>query len=96
MITAIDFLLQQDTQFQYEHMHVIRYKNHTYCIDNGTFSRKRSAQSWIDYTLLTDLVKYTGQPHIDTFISYKNNKRTYHAAKLLERQAGVQKIYLRY
>lgn len=82
-----------DGHFHYDHMDVIRYKGHTFCIDHGAFSRKRSPQSWIDYTLLPDLVSHTGSPKIDTMITYKNNKRTYRAAKQLERQACIQNLH---
>lgn len=94
IIFSAKSFIPNNALFNYDHMHVIQCNNQTICIDNGTFSRKRSPQSWIDYTLLSDLVKYTGSPQIDTFISFKNNKRTYRAAKLLERQAGISKIIL--
>jgi hypothetical protein len=94
VIFVSEFFLQRNISFRVENLYVVHYKNHTVCIDAGTFSKKRSAQSWIDYTLLPEIVRQTGRPHIDTFISYKNNKRTYHAAKQLERQAGVKKILL--
>ena len=89
-----DWFLRKNLYFHLDHMHILQMHNRTICIDCGTFSKKRSPQSWIDYTLLSSLVQYTGKPHIDTFITFAQNKRTYHAAKLLERQAGVSKIII--
>ena len=95
IIFSSNYVLKKNVYFIVDQTHILHFQNHTVCIDNGTLSKKRSAQSWIDYTLLPELIRYTGSPHIDTFISFNTNKRIYRAAKKLELQASIKNIFFR-
>lgn len=47
----------------------------TFLIDNGALCSKQNFYSWIDYTILPELIKTGGITTIDTLILYKPNKK---------------------
>lgn len=64
--------------------------------DNGAFSKKLSPDSWIQYTLLSELIKNSGTTHIDHIIITHPGALTFHALCTLCTHITVKKITVPY
>lgn len=73
-------------------LYVLRIKNKTFLIDNGTLCSKQNFYSWIDYTILPELIKTGGITTIDTLILYKPNKKLVKAVQQFAQQTLVKTI----
>ena len=68
--------------------------NQTIMIDPGVLGRRASTQSWIEYTLLSELNKAYGSTAIDHLIILQPGALAFEAVEFLCKQANVKNIYL--
>lgn len=55
-------------------MHVFSINNKTFLLDSGALCSKQNFYSWIDYTIIPELIKTGGITTIDTLFLYKPSK----------------------
>lgn len=63
--------------------YVIKKNNKVYAFDCGALGARPSFQSWIEFTLIPNMVQTMGATHIDTLVLCKSNKRTQKATQAL-------------
>lgn len=63
-------------------------------IDDGTFARQVSLLSWLEYTLLPEIIRKTGATHIDHLVVASWNTRTLLALVDSIAKLRIKKIYL--
>ncbi len=73
-------------------MYALQLNNKTFLIDNGALCSKQNFHSWIDYTILPELIKTDGITTIDTLILYKPNKKLVKIAQQFAQQTMVKTI----
>jgi len=71
-------------------------KGKTVLIDPGFIGRKISADSWVEYTLSTEITKSCGSTSIDHLILLQPGKSLFEAAKKICETFQVKNIYLPY
>lgn len=69
-------------------------REQTILIDPGLMGQRISYASWIDYTLLSELIKTTGRTTIETVIALQPGTLAFRALEHLCTKAQVQKIYI--
>ena len=70
----------------------MRLQNKTYLIDNGALCSKQNFYSWIDYTILPELIKTGGITSIDTLVLYKPNKKLIKVVQQFAQQTMIKTI----
>lgn len=75
-----------------QRMYLIKIHNKIYAFDCGALTARPSNQSWIEYTLSTNLIKEMGATKIDTLILSKSNTRTKDSLKSLSEHIKVNHI----
>lgn len=73
-------------------MYAMRINNKVYLIDYGSLCSKQNFYSWIDYTILPELIKTAGITQIDILILYKPNKKLPQIAQQFAQQTSVKTI----
>lgn len=75
-------------------VHVIYSNKKTVIIDPGVIGKRISAASWVEYTLIPEIIKLTGSTTIDHFIMLQPSQMTFEAATTLCSKMIVGTIYL--
>lgn len=75
-------------------MHVLTIDGATYLLDHGALCSKQNYYSWIDYTILPELIKTGGITTIDTLALYKPSKKLVQIAAQLAQQTNVKTIFV--
>jgi len=73
-------------------LYTLHINNKTYLLDNGALCSKQNFYSWIDYTILPELIKTAGITTIDTLILYKPSKRLAKITRQFAEQTNVKNI----
>lgn len=77
-------------------VHIIRSNNQTLVIDPGVIGKKISAPSWMEYTLMPELIKLTGSTTIDHFIALQPGNMIFQAITTLCKKISVRAVYIPY
>ena len=72
--------------------YIILYKNQVYGIDMQALGAKKGYESWIEYTLIPELIKSVGLYKIDCLITCLHTQRSEKALEFLSKQLPVHKI----
>ena len=72
---------------------LIRDAQQTVLIDHGAFSERANPASWVQYHLISDLIKATGSLNVDHLIIPRPTIRALEAAAALVQYAQVKTIY---
>ena len=73
-------------------LHVLRVNNKIYLLDSGALCSKQNFYSWIDYTILPELIKSGGITIIDTLVLYKPNKKLVKIVQQFAKQTMIKTI----
>lgn len=69
-------------------------ENQTLVSDNGFFAKQISAESWIEFNFIPELIKRSGRKKIDHLIIHDINARTFDALTILMDKTSIGTIYL--
>ncbi len=94
LLFALRCYLQKDCFYKMNDysLYVLRNNGKTYLIDNGALCAKRNPYSWIDFTILPDLVKTQGITTAKTLVLCKPGKNLPKAAQQLVKQTMIKNI----
>lgn len=94
LLFATRWLLQKNCFYKVNNlsMYVLRLNNKIFLIDNGALCSKQNFYSWIDYTILPELVKTDGITTVDTLILYKPNKKLVKTVLQFAQQTMIKTI----
>lgn len=73
---------------------ILRTKNKTAVIDQGFVGKKISAPSWVEYTLIPEIIKKTGSNTIDHLIVLQPGIMTFRALEKLSGTMNIGTLYL--
>ena len=73
---------------------LIHVENQLILIDPGVIGQRISAPSWIEYTLMPDIIKTTGKTEIDLVIVLQPSLMTFQAMQTLVSKMRVHTLYL--
>lgn len=78
------------------HVTFIKHNNNTVLIDPGVIGQRLSAPSWIEFTLLPEIIKQYGCTHFDYVITLQPSKLTFDALTTLCQKSIVKNLYIPY
>lgn len=73
---------------------ILHHAQKTVVIDPGILGKRASAVSWVNYTLVPELIKQTGRLVIDHLIIMQPSIRTFEALVALSTKVQIKHIYL--
>lgn len=73
---------------------ILHYAQKTVVIDTGIMGKRASAVSWVNYTLIPELIKRTGRLAIDHLIVMQPSIRTFEALVALSEKVQIHNLYL--
>lgn len=73
---------------------ILHYAQKTVVIDTGIMGKRASAVSWVNYTLIPELIQKTGRLTIDHLIVMQPSIRTFEALVALSTKVQINTIYL--
>lgn len=73
---------------------LLKEKKQVALIDTGICTAMAQPDSWIEYTLIPQLITTVGDPHIDHLIITDINARVFHALAVLLKKVRIDHIYL--
>jgi len=73
---------------------ILNHAHKTVVIDTGIIGKRASAVSWVNYTLVPELIKKTGRLIIDHLIVMQPSIRTFEALASLSVKVQIKNIYL--
>ncbi len=77
-----------------EELPILHYAQKTVVVDPGIIGKRASAVSWVNYTLVPELIKKTGRLIIDHLIIMQPSIRTFEALVALSAKVQIKNIYL--
>lgn len=80
--------------FNNDEVPILHYAQKTVVIDSGVIGKRASAVSWVNYTLVPELIKKTGRLIIDHLIVMQPSIRTFEALAALSVKVQIKNIYL--
>jgi hypothetical protein len=97
VLPTIHFATRQTTKHHVievgnKKFYIILYKNQVYGIDLQALGAKKGYESWIEYTLIPELIKSTGLYKIDCLITSCHTQRSKKAFEFLSKQLPIHKI----
>lgn len=75
-------------------VHIIKKENNVIVVDPGVVGTRAGAASWLEYTLVPELVKRLAMTHIDHLIVLNNNQTTFQAYRALLHAIPIKHLYL--
>jgi hypothetical protein len=73
---------------------IVYHGKHTIVIDQGIMGKRASAVSWVNYTLIPELIKQTGRFSIDHMIVLQPSIRTFEALVALSAKVHINAMYI--
>ncbi len=77
-----------------KHLYLLTYENNYIIIDTGALGKKSSAPSYLQYTLIPEVIKSTGLTKISTFITLQPTSFTFAALEVACQKNWVKTIYV--
>jgi len=77
-----------------KHLYLLTYENNYTIIDTGALGKRSSAPSYIQFTLIPEIIKRTGSPQISTFITLQPTSFTFAALEVACQKKWVKEIYV--
>ncbi len=75
-----------------KNFYIILYKDQIYAIDLQALGAKKGYESWIEYTLIPEIIKHTGFYKIDCLITTTPTQRSQQAVYFLSQHLSIKRI----
>jgi hypothetical protein len=73
---------------------ILHHAHHTVIIDPGVLGKRASAVSWVNHTLVPELIKKTGHLSISHYIVMQPSIRTFEALHALSLKVPIKNLYI--